>query len=100
MTKAAAPIEQLALGGLRLRSEPRTPVAKLLERDAVRPAILPLVQVTMLPRLMMPSPECLALPRPRSVLLRHLVLSICKSKARTDCVCQQREQACEKWTLL
>jgi hypothetical protein len=45
---------------------------------------LPLIQVTTLPRLMMRSPERVALARPRSMLLRHLALSICKSMKKTD----------------
>jgi hypothetical protein len=47
-------------------------------------AILPLIQVATLPRLVVRSPERLTLPLPRSLLIRHLVLSIFKSKARTD----------------
>jgi hypothetical protein len=49
---------------------------------------LPLIQVAMPPRLMMCTPERLTLTHPRSMLIRHLVLSICKSTARTDRVCQ------------
>jgi hypothetical protein len=47
-------------------------------------AIMPLVQVAALPRLMMRTPKCLTLTLPRSMRIRHLVLSIRKSTARTD----------------
>jgi hypothetical protein len=40
----------------------------------------------------MRPPECLALPLPRPMLLRHLVLSIFKSMARTDRVRQNQNK--------
>ena len=47
-------------------------------------AIMPLIQVATLPRLMMRTPERLTLTLPRSMSVRHFVLSICKSRERTD----------------
>jgi hypothetical protein len=61
----------------------------------MRLAILPLIQVATLPRFVVRSPELLTLPLPRSLLLRHLVLSICKSMARTDRV-RQRQNKCAR----
>ena len=51
------PVEQLALGWLWLSFELRSPVAESLEWNALRLAILPLIQVATLPRLMMRTPE-------------------------------------------
>jgi hypothetical protein len=51
-------------------------------------AIMPLIQVATLPRLMMRTPERLTLTLPRSMLVHHFVLSICKSRERTDRVRQ------------
>jgi hypothetical protein len=42
---------------LRLGFKHRSPVAERLQRNALRFAILPLVQVTTLPRLMVRTPE-------------------------------------------
>src|SRR5690242_19488546 len=53
-----------------------TPVAESLERNPLRLAILPLIQVATIPRLMVRSPECLALSRARSMLVRHRVLNL------------------------
>jgi hypothetical protein len=61
----------------------------------MRLAILPLIQVATLPRFVVRSPERLTLPLPRSLLLRHLVLSIFKSMARTDRV-RQRQNKCAR----
>jgi len=72
MTKLAAPIKQLPRGRLRLDSEPLAPVLKCLLREAVKLAILPLIQVATLPTLMMRSPESLVLPLPSSLFARHL----------------------------
>jgi hypothetical protein len=74
VTYAAAPVEQLAHGRLRLRLELRPPVAERLQRDALRLAILPLIQVATLPRLVMRPPERLALPPPSGPIVRHSVL--------------------------
>jgi hypothetical protein len=54
--------------------ELRPPVPKGLEWNALRLAILTLIQVAARPRLMVRPPEGLALSRPRSVLARHLAL--------------------------
>jgi hypothetical protein len=78
----------LRLSGWGSAFELRTPVAEGLERNPLPLAILPLIQIATLPRIMMRTPERLALTRPRSVFVRHLVLSICKSAARTDRVRQ------------
>jgi hypothetical protein len=78
-------VEQLALGRLWLGFELRAPIAKSLERNPLRLAILSLIQVATLPRLMMRPPESLALTRPRLVFVRHIILSSsAKSRARTD----------------
>jgi hypothetical protein len=59
VTCAAAPVEQLAGRRLRFGLELRPPVTERLQRQALRCAILPLIQVTPLPRFMMRPPECL-----------------------------------------
>ena len=89
---------RLSCGGSRSSPSRRsisTGSAAPYQRDALRLAILPLIQVATLPRLMMRTPEHLALTRPRSMLLRHLVLSICKSTARTDRV-RQLQNRCAR----
>src|SRR5476651_2471550 len=82
--EASTPVEQLALEGLWLGLKLRPPVAKCLQRAALRLAILPLIQVAALPRLVARPPESFTLPRPRSVIVHQLALLICKSRARTD----------------
>jgi hypothetical protein len=83
-----------------LGSELLTPVLEPLLWQALRLAILPLIQVAPLPRLVMRTPECLALPLPRPMLLRHLVLSIFKSMARTDRVRQKQNKCVRNGRLL
>jgi hypothetical protein len=73
----------------------RTPIAESFERNPLRLAILPLIQVAALPRLMMRTPERLALTGPTSMIACHLVLSICKSMARTDRV-RQLQNKCAR----
>jgi hypothetical protein len=80
MTYASAAIEQLRLRRPWLGFKRHPPVAERLERNALSFAILPLVQVATLPRLVVRSPEGFALTRPRSVLVHHLALLICKSR--------------------
>src|SRR6476646_6206337 len=80
------------LGRLWLGFKLRPPVAERLERDALRLAILPLIQVATLPRLVVRPPESFALTRPRSVLVHHLALLICKPRARTDRVDEPQEK--------
>jgi hypothetical protein len=63
-------------------------------------AQLPLIQVATLPRLMMRTPERLTLTLPRSMLVRHLVLSICKSRARTDRGCKAQDKCAKNGRLL
>src|SRR5690348_16735449 len=58
-------------------------------------AILPLIQVATLPRLMMRTPERLTLTLSCSMPVCHLVLSICKSRARTDRV-RQLQNKCAR----
>src|SRR4030095_17269973 len=53
VTCAAAPVEQLACRQLRFGLELRPPVTQPLQRQALRRAILPLIQLTPLPRFMM-----------------------------------------------
>jgi hypothetical protein len=74
VTCAAAPVEQLARRGLRLGLELRPPVAERLQREALRLAIFPLIQVTALPCFMMRPPERLAVSRPRRRIVSHLDL--------------------------
>src|SRR4029434_8449928 len=64
VTCAAAPVEQLACRQLRFGLELRPPVTERLQRQALRLTILPLIQVTPLPRFMMRPPECLLVSRP------------------------------------
>ena len=61
MTKTPAPIEQLAFGQLRFGFELRPPVAERLQRNLLGLAILPLIQLTTTPRLVMCAPESLAI---------------------------------------
>jgi hypothetical protein len=56
----------------------RTPVAERLERNRLSLAILSLIQLAPLPCLMVCPPERLAVAPARQVLVRHLVLPICK----------------------
>src|SRR5262249_8314511 len=56
-------------------------------------------QVATAPGFVMRSPECLAVVSPRPVLIRHFVLLICKSQARTHRDPDTPLQACNKWTL-
>jgi hypothetical protein len=67
-----------------LGSELLAPVLECLLWKAMNLAITPLIQVATLPRLMMRTPERLTLTLPRSMSARHFVLSICKSRERTD----------------
>jgi hypothetical protein len=62
----------------------------------LRLTILPLIQVAAVPRLMVRPPEPLVLSPPRSILARHTVLSIFKSKARTDRVGEKMQNKCAK----
>ena len=68
-------------------------------RDALRLTILPLIQVTTLPRLVMRSPESLALTRPRSVLLRHLALLNLQIESENRSRPRAVKQVCEESTL-
>jgi hypothetical protein len=92
-------VEQLAFRRLRLGFEQRTPIPESLERDPLRLAILPLVQVAALPRLMMRPPEVRSLTRPSPMLVRHIVLSIFKIEDENRSGSLAAEQLCEKWTL-
>ena len=74
VTYAAASPEQLASGRFRFGLELRPPVAERLQRQALRHAILPLIQITALPGFVMRPPERLAIPRPAVPVLRHLNL--------------------------
>jgi hypothetical protein len=80
-------------------SELLAPVLEPLLWQALCLAILPLIQVASLPRLMMRPPERLTLSLPRSMLLRHLVLSICKIDSENRSWSAATEQVCEKWTV-
>src|SRR5262245_39143541 len=57
-------------------NQPQQSVAKRLQRDALRLAILPLIQVAALPRLVVRPPEGLTITLPRSVLARHLAFLV------------------------
>ena len=83
---------------LRLGFELRTPIPESLERDPLRLAILPLVQVDTLPCLMTRPPERRSLTRPRPMLVRHIVLSIFKIEEKNRPGSLAAEQLCEKWT--
>jgi hypothetical protein len=48
---------------------------------------------------MMRAPERLALTRPRSMLVRHLVLSTLQIDGENRSCSLAAEQVCEKWTL-
>ena len=65
----------------------------------LRLAILPLIQIATLPRLVVRPPESFVLTRPRSLLVQHLALLICKSTARTDRALRTTGKVCGKWTL-
>jgi hypothetical protein len=70
-TCAVSPVQQFP-GHLRLLPELRPPVLKALQHQAVRLAILTLVQIALAPRLMVQSPERLALrPTPHDCPLAH-----------------------------
>ena len=84
---------------LRLGFELRTPIPESLERDSLRLAILPLVQVATLPRLMMRPSEVRSLTRPRPMLVHHIVISIFKTEDENRSGALAAEQLCEKWTL-
>jgi hypothetical protein len=84
---------------LRLGFELRTPIAESLKWNPLRVTILPLIQVATLPSLMMRAPERLALTRPRSMLVRHLVLSILQIDGENRSRSSAAEQVCKKWTL-
>jgi hypothetical protein len=92
-------VEQLVFRWLRLGFELRTPIPESLERDSLRLAILPLVQVATLPRLMMRPPEVRSLTRPRPMLVHHIVISIFKTEDENRSGALAAEQLCEKWTL-
>src|SRR5262245_2772331 len=74
VTCAAAPVEQLAGRWLRFGPELRPPVTERLQRQALRLAILPLIQIAPLPRFMMRPPECLPVSRPRHNIDSHPAL--------------------------
>lgn len=74
MTYTAASPEQLASGHFRFGLKLRPPVPERLKRQALRRAILPLIQITALPGFVMRPPERLAIPRPAVPVLRHLNL--------------------------
>jgi hypothetical protein len=99
VTQPAASVEQLTRRWLRFGFELRTPIAERLERDAFSLAIFSLVQVATAPGVVMRSPECLVVASPRPVLIRHFVLLVCKSQARTDRDPDTPPQVCKKWTL-
>src|SRR4029077_3467338 len=84
---------------LRLGCKHRSPVAERLQRNALRFAILPLVQVTTLPRLMVRTPERLVLASPSSVLVRHLVLLNLQIESENRSCLRTARKVCEKWTL-
>ena len=84
---------------LRLGFELRTPIPESLERDSLRLAILPLVQVATLPRLMMRPSEVRFLTRPRPMLVHHIVISIFKTEDENRSGALAAEHLCEKWTL-
>jgi hypothetical protein len=84
----------------RLGFEPRPPIAKRLERNALRLAILPLVQVAKLPGLMVRPPERLTITLPGSVLASHRVLRICKIEGRTDRHCETQNKCANNGRLL
>jgi hypothetical protein len=65
--------------------ELRTPIAECLERNTLRLAILPLIQVATLPREMMRSPELLVLTPPRSMLV-HISFSPSANRWREEIV--------------
>jgi len=92
-------VQQPALGRLWLGSELLAPVLECLPGKAMSLAILPLIQVATLPRLMMRAPERLTLTLPCSMLVRHLVLSICKSRARTDRGCEDQDKCAKNGRL-
>jgi hypothetical protein len=72
---AAAPVQQLARRRLWLRLELRTPVPERLQRQALRVAIFPLIQVAALPRFMMRPPERLTMARPGAAFSTILISS-------------------------
>ncbi len=74
VTCAASPIEQLARRRLRFGLELRPPVTERLQRDALHLAIVPLIQVTALPRFMMRPPERLPVSRPGCGIVSNLDL--------------------------
>jgi len=74
VTCAGTPIEEPPHLRLWLGLEPRPPVAEALQRDAVRLAIFPLVQVAARPCLVVRPPKSLALSLPRLVPVRHPAL--------------------------
>jgi hypothetical protein len=84
VTYVAPSVEQFARKRLRLGFELRTPVAEGLQRQALRLAILPLIQVTTLPRFVMRPPERLAVSRPPFSLRRHVDLLVAKTSTRRD----------------
>jgi hypothetical protein len=84
---------------LRFGFELGPPVAERLERNALSLAILSLIQFATTPRVVMRSPERLAMARAGQALIRHLVLLSCKLPARTDRDPDTTLQVCEKWTL-
>src|SRR4030095_710987 len=85
VTCAAAPVEQLACRRWRFGLELRPPVTECLQRQALRLAILPLIQVTPLPRVMMRPPECIPVSRPRRNIGSHPdLLSFRTTQRSTD----------------
>src|SRR4030095_1609866 len=85
VTCAAAPVEQLACRQLRFGLELRPPVTERLQRQALRRAILPLIQLTPLPRVMMRPPKRLPVSRPRHNIDSHPdLLSFRTTRRSTD----------------
>jgi len=67
--------------------------AERLERDTLRLAILPLIQIATLPRLVVRPPESFVLTRPRSVLV-HISLSSSVNRQREQIVLYEPQEKC------
>src|ERR1700686_975733 len=78
MTYAATSVQKFRRRQLRLGFELRPPIAETLERNPLGFAILSLIQRALLPRLMVPAPESLAVTLTGSKFVGHLVSSLSK----------------------